>query len=144
MRVSWAEGHPYTISHNHYHSGGGKCVGVMGNGERLQQCSTKPLVYRVPPKEIQGSWHSWDGSHSGFGLSQCLTANLGGDQEYGHSTEMWGLGWSNPRQDYSIHHGRVGHSCNGLIHQVYGHPVSQMYSVWGFVLTGGLPLPPVS
>ena len=34
------------------------CVGVVRNGERLQQCSTKPFVYRVPLKEIQGSGHS--------------------------------------------------------------------------------------
>ena len=60
---------------------------------------------------------------------------IGGDQEYGHSTEIWGLGWSNPRQDYSMNHGRVGHSCNGLIHQVYVHPVSQMY----FIPFGGCP-----
>ena len=26
-----------------------------------------------------------------------------------------GLGWSDPQQGYSIHHGTVGHSCNGLI-----------------------------
>ena len=44
--------------------------------------------------------------------------------EYGHSTEVWGLGWFDSRQAYSIHHGRVGHNCNGLIHQVYVQPVS--------------------
>ena len=41
---------------------------------------------------------------------------IGGDQDHGHSTEMWELGWSNPGQDCSMDHGRVGHSCNGLIH----------------------------
>ena len=65
----------------------------MGNGERLQQCSTKPLVYRVPPKEIQG--HGTD-------LIEDLACHfdrqpIKGDQEYGHSTEVWGLGWSDPQ-----------------------------------------------
>ena len=97
-------------------------------------------MYRVPPKEIQG--HGTD-------LIVDLACHrdgqpIEGDQEYGHSTEVWGLGWFDPQQDYSIHHGRVGHSCDGLIHYVYVHPISQMYSVWGFVLTGGMRLPPVS
>ena len=79
VRVSWAEGYPYTFLHYHYHSEEivQWCVGVMRNGERLQQCSTKPFVYRVPPKEIQGSAHSFrsdqpkatNGSRTGFGLS---------------------------------------------------------------------------
>ena len=59
------------------------CVGVMRNGERLQQCSTKPFVYRVPPKEIQVLGHSFgsdqpeamNGSRRGFGLSHGWTAN---------------------------------------------------------------------
>ena len=53
------------------------CVGVMKNGERQHQCCTKPSLYRVPPKEIQGLGHSFgsdqpeatNGSHRGFGLS---------------------------------------------------------------------------
>ena len=59
-RVSWAEGHPYAFLHYHYHSGEivQWCVGVMRNRERLQQCSTKPFVYRVPLKEIQGLGHA--------------------------------------------------------------------------------------
>ena len=71
----------------------------------------------------------------------CLTDGqpIGGDQNHGHSMEVWELGWSNPRQDCSMNHGRVGHSCDGLIHQVFVHPVSHVYSVWGFILTGGLP-----
>ena len=60
-RVSWAKGHPYAFLHYHYHSGEivQWCVGVMRNGERYHRCSTKPSGYRVPPKEIQGSWHSF-------------------------------------------------------------------------------------
>ena len=69
---------------------------------------------------------------------------IGGDQEYVHSMEVCGLGWSDPRQDYSIRPDRVGHSCDGLIHQVFVHPISHGCSVWGFVLTGGLPHLPVS
>ena len=97
-------------------------------------------MYRVPPKEIQR--HGTDLIVDL--VCHCDGQPIGGDQVYGHSTEVWGLGWSDPRQGYSIHHGRVGHSCDGLIHQVYVHPVSQMYSVQGLVFTGGLPLPPVS
>ena len=54
----------------------------------------------------------------------CLTDGqpIGGDQDHGHSMEMWELGWSNPGQDGSMHHGRVGHSCDGLIHQVCCSP----------------------
>ena len=60
------------------------CVGVMRNGERLQQCSTKPFVYRVPPKEIQGSGHSsgsdppevTNGSHRGFWLVSRMDSQL--------------------------------------------------------------------
>ena len=33
---------------------------------------------------------------------------IGGDQDHGHSTEVWELGWSNPGQNYSMNHGRVG------------------------------------
>ena len=79
VRVGWAEGYPYTFLHYHYHSGEivQWCVGVVRNGERLQQCSIKPFVYRVPPKEIQGLGHSFgsdqleaiNGSHRGLGLS---------------------------------------------------------------------------
>ena len=64
---------------------------------------------------------------------------IGGDQDHGHNTEIWELGWFNPGQDYSMHHGRVGHSCDGLMHQAFVHPISHGYSVWGFILTGGLP-----
>ena len=76
----------------------------------------------------------------------CLTDRqpIGGDQDHGHSMEMRELGWSNSGQDCSMHHGRVGHSCDGLIHHAFGHPVSHMYSVWGFILIGGLPHLPVS
>ena len=86
VRVSWAEGYHYTFLHYHYHFGEivQWCVGVMRNGERLQQCSTKPFVYRVPPKEIQGSGHSFgkdqpeatNGSHRGFGLSLVMDSQL--------------------------------------------------------------------
>ena len=85
VMVSWAKRYPYTFLHYHYHSGEivQWCVGVVRNGERLQQCSTKPFVYRVPPKEIQGSGHSsgsdppeiMNGSRRGFGLSRGWTAN---------------------------------------------------------------------
>ena len=74
--VSWEEGYPYAFLHYHYDSGEivQCCVGVMRNGARLQQCSTKPFVYRVPLKEIQGSRHSsrsdqpkaMNGSHCEF------------------------------------------------------------------------------
>ena len=124
VRVSWAEGYPYTFLH--YHSGEivQWCVGVMRNGERLQQCSTKPFVYRVPPKEIPGLGHSFgsdppeatDGSHIGFGLPSLMDSHSEVTKDHGCSTEEWELGWSNPGQDYSMKHGRVGHSCNGLIH----------------------------
>ena len=85
VRVSWAEGYPYTFLHYHYHSGEivQRCVGVMRNGERLQHCNTKPFVYRVPLKEIRGLGHSsgsdqreaMNGSRRGFGLSHRWTAN---------------------------------------------------------------------
>ena len=85
VRVIWVEGYPYTFVHYHYHSREivQWCVGVMRNEERLQQCSTKPFVYRVPPKEIQGSGHSsgsdplevMNGSRRGFGLSRGWTPN---------------------------------------------------------------------
>ena len=76
----------------------------------------------------------------------CLTdgQHIGGDKVHGHNTEMWELGWSNPRQDCSMHHGMVGHSCDGLRHQVCVQQISHGYSIWGFILAGGLPLPPVS
>ena len=73
-RVSWAEGYPCTFLHYHLEIGAMVCVGVMMNEERLQQCSTKPFVHRVPPKKFQDSGHSFgndppeatNGSHSGF------------------------------------------------------------------------------
>ena len=78
VRVSWAEGYPSAFLHYHYHSREivQWCVGVVRNGERLQQCSTKPRVYRVPSREIQGSGHSFgsdpprvtNGSQRGFWL----------------------------------------------------------------------------
>ena len=76
----------------------------------------------------------------------CLTDGQpnGGDQDHGHSMEMWELGWSNLEQDYCMNHVRVGHNCDGLIHQVFVHPISHGYSVRGFVLIGGLPHLPVS
>ena len=128
------------------------CLGVMRNRERLQQCSTRPFGYRVPPKEIQGSGHSsgsdqpkaMNGSHRGFWPVFSDGQPIGGDKDHGYSTEMWELGWSNPGQDYSINHGRVGHSCGRLIHQVFVHTISHSYSVWGFALIGGLPHLPVS
>ena len=75
---------------------------------------------RVPLKEIQVSGHSsrneqpetMKGSHRFwpiFSDGQLIK----GDQDHGRSTEVWELGWSNPRQDTFIHHGRVGHSCDG-------------------------------
>ena len=76
MAISRAEGYSYACLHYHYHSREivQCCVGVMRNGERLHQCSTKPFVSRVPPKEIQSSGHSsgsdpleaTNGSHRGF------------------------------------------------------------------------------
>ena len=33
-----------------------------------------------------------------------------------------------------MNHGRVGHSCDGLIHQGFVHPISRGYSVRGFIL----------
>ena len=140
MRFSWAEGYPYTFLHYHYHIGEivQWCVGVIRNGEILQQCNTKPFVYRVPPKEIQGSRHSsgsdqpevMNGSHRGVWPVFSDGQPIGGVQDHGHSTEMWELGWSNPGQDYSMNHGRVGHSCNGLIHKALVHPISHVHSIW--------------
>ena len=124
--VIWAKGYPYAFLHYHYRSGEivQWCAGAMRKGERLQQCNAKPFVYRVPPKEIQGSWHSsrsdppevTNGSHRGFWPVFVDEQPNGGDQDHGHSTEIWELGWSNPGQDCSRNHGRVGHSCDGLIH----------------------------
>ena len=124
----------------------------MRNGERLQECSTKPFMHSVPPKEIQGLGHSsrsdqpeaTNKSHIGFWSVFGNGQPIGGDQDHGHSTKVWELGWSNPGQDCYMHHGRVGYSCNGLIHQVFVHPISHGYSVWGFVLTKGLPHLPIS
>ena len=144
VRISWAEGYPYTFLHYHCHSGETVqwCVGVLRNGERQQQCSTKPFGYRVPPKEIQGSGHSsgsdqpeaTNGSHCNFWSVICGGQPIGGDQDHGHSTEVWEVGWSNPGQDCSMDHGRVGHSCAGLIRQGCSHPVSHGYSVRGLSL----------
>ena len=128
------------------------CVGVMQNGEGLQQYNTKPFMYRVPPKENQGSWHSsgsdppevMNGSHRGFWPILCDREPIRYDQHHGHSMEVWELRWSNPGQDCSMHHGRVGHNCVGLTHQVFVHPICHGYYVWGFVFTGGLPHFPVS
>ena len=93
------------------------CVGVMRNKERLQQCNTKPFMYRVPPKEIQGLWHSsgsgqpkaTNGSHRGFWHVFGDGQPNGGDQDHGHSTEEWELGRSDPWQDCSMHHCRGDH-----------------------------------
>ena len=81
-------------------------------------------MHRVPLREIQVSGHSsrsdppkvTKGSHRGCWAVFSDGQPIGGDQDHGHSTEMWELGWSNPGQDCSMNHGRVGHSCNGLIH----------------------------
>ena len=81
-------------------------------------------MYRVPLKEIQGSGHSFGSdqpevtnrSHIGFWPIFGDGQPNRDDQDHGHSTEVWELGWSNPRQDCSVNHGRVGHSCDGLIH----------------------------
>ena len=81
-------------------------------------------MYKVPPKEIQGSRHSsgidpqevTNGSHRGFWPILCDGQQNTGDQDHGHSTKMWELRWSNPGHDCSMNHGRVGHSCNGLTH----------------------------
>ena len=66
----------------------------------------------------------------------CLTDGqpIGGDQDHGHSMKVWELGWSNPGQDCSINHGRAGHSCDGLIHQIFVHPFSHGYSGRGLSL----------
>ena len=69
---SLAEGYTYTFLHNHKERW--KCVGVMRNGERLQKCSTKPFVYRVPLKKIQGLGHSSKNDHQK--LQTDLTAIL--------------------------------------------------------------------
>ena len=50
-------------------------------------------MYRVPPKEIQGH---------GMDLIVDLACRsdgqpIGGDQERGHSIEVWELGWYDPR-----------------------------------------------
>ena len=79
------------------------CVGVLRNGERQQQCSTKPFGYRVPLKEIQGLGHSSgsdqpeaiNGSHCSFWSIICGGQPIGGDQDHGYSTDMWEVGWSN-------------------------------------------------
>ena len=148
-----AEGYPYTFLHYHYHSREivQWCVGVMRYRERLQQCSTKPFVYRVPPNEIQGLGHSSGSDQPKLrtGLTEDLASLTdgqpnGGDRDHGHGMEMWELGWSNLGQDCSMHHGRVRHSCDGLIHQVFVHPISHGYSVQVFVLIGGWPHLPVS
>ena len=89
----------------------------MRNGEVLPQSSSKPLMCRVPPKEIQGSWHTsgsdqpkaTNGSHRGFWSVFCVWQPSRGDQDHGHSTEEWELGWSDPWQDCSMHHCRDGH-----------------------------------
>ena len=104
-------------------------------------------MHRVPPKEIQGLWHSpgndppeaTNGSHIGFWLVLCNGQPNRGDEDHGHSMEVGELGWSNPGQDCSMNHGRVGRSCDGLIHQAFVHPISHGYSVWGYILKGGLP-----
>ena len=44
-----------------------------------------------------------------FGLFCVGGQPIGGDQNHGHSTKEWELGWSNPRQDYSMHHCRGDH-----------------------------------
>ena len=84
----------------------------MRNGERLPQCSIKPLMCRVPPKEIQGSWYAsgsdqleaTNGSHRGFCSVFCVGRPSGGDQDHVHSTEEWKLGRFDPWQDCSMHH----------------------------------------
>ena len=119
MRINWAEGYPYTFLHYHYHFGEivQWCVDVMRNVERLPRCSTKSLMCRVPPKEIQGLWHSFgsdqpeatNGFHRGFWSVFCIGQPNSGDQDHGHSTKKWELGRSDPWQDCSIHHCRGDH-----------------------------------
>ena len=84
---SWAEGYPCIFLHNHGEKW--ECIGAMRNGETQHRCSTKLVMYRVPPKEIQGSWYSCgsdpqeaaNGSHSGLA---CLIEwqPIGGDQDH--------------------------------------------------------------
>ena len=42
---------------------------------------------------------------------------------YGHSTKEWELGWSNSREDYSMHHCIGDHRLHWVEHQEYVHPV---------------------
>ena len=99
VRISWAEGYPYTFLHYHNHSREivQWHVGAMRKKERLTRCSTKPLICRVPLKEIQGSWHSsgndqleaTNGFHKGFWSVFYIGQPNRGDQDHGHSIEEW-------------------------------------------------------
>ena len=69
---------------------------------------------RISLREMQGSGHSsgsdqpeaMNGSHRGFWPVFGDGQTIKGDKDHGHSTKVWELGWSNPRQDCSMHHGR--------------------------------------
>ena len=76
----------------------------------------------------------------------CLTDGQpnGGDQNHDHSMGVWELGWSNPGQECPMYRGKIGHNYNGLIHQVFVHPISHGNSDQEFILAGGSPLPPIS
>ena len=64
--------------------------------------------------------------------------------EYGHSTEEWELGCSDPRQDILCTIAGVTTNGDGLAHQVLCTQSLMGYSVQGFILAGGSPLPPMS
>ena len=57
---------------------------------------------------------------------------------YGHKTKEWELGWSNPRQDYSMHHCIGDHRLHWVEHQEYVHPVFPEL-VWFIFCLGGHP-----
>ena len=73
-------------------------------------------------------------SYLGVWLVFFVGQPIGGDQNNGHNMEGWELRWSNLQQDCSMHHARVGHSCDGLMRQECSHPVSRVNFVQGLSL----------
>ena len=125
----------------------------MRNGGRQHWCSSKPSVYRVPPKEIQCSSTTLEGdqskaengSHSRVGLFSLMD---GQSQVTRGSWSQYGrVGIRMVQSQQGILRTIIGETtdCDGLTYTK--HVVTQslrVYLIWGFILARGLALSSMS